>query len=151
MIRGRIVLPVLLAVAVALRASAGAGASGQGVQRIDLSSRAAINTYLRSIGVDPSGVVVQRGARVYAGANCPGKGWTCTRATRVLQLATAQNKFECTPVAAQAGGTDQGANELLPVTERPVLLVDRPAAWTAERRLQSVPCDTVSQATAARV
>src|SRR5215212_3986052 len=110
MVRGRIVLFVVVAVAVTLGASAGAGATGSAVQRIDLSSRSAIDKYLVSVGVDPAGVVVQRGARAYAGPNCPGKGWTCTRATRALQLATAQNKFECTPVAAQAGGTNQGSN-----------------------------------------
>src|SRR6188508_2438855 len=47
--RGRIVPLVLLAMAVALGASAGAGASGQGAQHVDLSSRAAINTYLRAL------------------------------------------------------------------------------------------------------
>ena len=92
--RGRRITLVLLAVVVALGASAVAGAAGQGSNRIDLSSRAAINDYLRSIGVNPQGVVVQRGARVYAGPSCPGAGWTCTRATRVVQLAAVQNKFE---------------------------------------------------------
>ena len=109
MTRRRIVL-VLLAAGVALGASAGAGATGQTLQRPDLSSRAAVNNYLISIGVNPNGVVVQRGARVYAGPNCPGAAWTCTRAMQVVQLAAVQNKFECTPVAAQSVGTDQGAN-----------------------------------------
>ena len=35
--------------------------------------------------------MVQRGAHNYAGPNCPGKGWTCTTAKRVLQIATDDN------------------------------------------------------------
>ena len=70
-----------------------------GVHRLDLSSMAKIRHYLRSIGVDPRDVVIQRGHRNYAGPHCPGKGWNCTRATRVVQIATAsgQNQFKCTP------------------------------------------------------
>src|SRR5215212_9276108 len=108
--RGRIVVLALIAIAVALGAAAGAGASGQGA-RIDLSNRTAVNKYLNSIGVNPHGVVVQRGARVYAGANCPGKAWHCTRATRVVQLAAVQNRFECTPVTAQVAPTNQATND----------------------------------------
>ena len=42
-------------------------------------------------------LVTQRGARNYAGPNCPGKGWNCTTSTRVLQISTSsgQNKVEC--------------------------------------------------------
>jgi hypothetical protein len=51
------------------------------------------------------GVVRQIGARNYAGPNCPGVGWNCTKATRVLQIATdgGDNIAQCTsatPVVA---------------------------------------------------
>jgi uncharacterized repeat protein (TIGR01451 family) len=43
------------------------------------------------------GLVRQVGFRNYAGPNCPGKGWNCTTATRVVQIATAggTNAFVC--------------------------------------------------------
>ena len=44
---------------------------------IDVSTRASVVRYLRSVSVNPSGVVIQRGSRNYAGANCPGAGWSC--------------------------------------------------------------------------
>ncbi len=42
-------------------------------------------------------LVTQRGARNYAGPNCPGKGWNCTTSTRVLQISTnhGQNRVDC--------------------------------------------------------
>jgi uncharacterized repeat protein (TIGR01451 family) len=45
------------------------------------------------------GVVRQVGLRNYAGPNCPGKGWNCTTATRVVQVASAggTNSFVCSP------------------------------------------------------
>jgi len=66
---------------------------------VDLSSVPKIKTYLRSLGIDPSGAVIQRGVRNYAGPNCPGFAWNCTAARGVVvQLAQAgQNKFECSP------------------------------------------------------
>jgi hypothetical protein len=92
---------VALAAGVAvLTGSAGAGATGAPVKRaIDVSTPAAIKQYLRSIGVSPRGVVIQRGLRNYAGARCPGKRWTCTSTSRpVVQLAAAggKNSFQCT-------------------------------------------------------
>jgi hypothetical protein len=56
--------------------------------RLDLSTQEAIDQYLLSLGVDPSTVLVQRGAWNYAGPTCPGLGWNCTTATRVVQIAT---------------------------------------------------------------
>ena len=66
--------------------------------RIDVSSRAAIVHYLRSIHVSPKGLVIQRGRRNYAGTHCPGSGWTCTRTTHpVVQVARhgGANSFTC--------------------------------------------------------
>jgi hypothetical protein len=84
-------------------ASAGAGATGAPIKRgIDVSTPAAVKQYLRSIGVSPRGVVIQRGVRNYAGARCPGKSWTCTSTSHpVVQVAAAggKNSFQCTSVS----------------------------------------------------
>ena len=69
----------------------------------DLATKAGVARYLKSLGVDPAGVVVQRGARNYAGPNCPGRGWRCTQATRVLQLG-AVNFFVCEPGSGSEDG-----------------------------------------------
>ena len=61
----------------------------QAVAKIDVSSKAKVHQYLRSIHVNPKGVVIQRGQRNYAGPHCPGKGWNCTTARKVIQIATA--------------------------------------------------------------
>src|SRR5437660_8927853 len=93
----------------------------------DLSTTAGVKRYLRSIGVDPAGVVVQRGRRNYAGPNCPGKAWNCTNAHKVIQIVShadragtertlagnkdaspGQNKVECT------GGTVTNPDPSLP-------------------------------------
>src|SRR5690349_14590541 len=65
---------------------------------IDVSTRAAVSQYLRSIHVKAKGAVIERGSRNYAGARCPGTGWTCasTRHT-VVQIAKpgGRNRFVC--------------------------------------------------------
>jgi len=78
--------------------SVGAGAAHTPARHaIDLSTNSAVKNYLRSLGVSPRGVVIQRGAKNYAGPRCPGKGWTCTRSHRVVQVATGhgRNTFRC--------------------------------------------------------
>ena len=96
-------LLALLAAGLVLVTGAGAGTRPAAASKaIDLSSTAAIKSYLRSIGVNPKSVAIQRGTRNYAGPRCPGKGWTCTTRTRVLQVGS-QNFYECT------GGTGSGA------------------------------------------
>ena len=113
---------VVVLAAMTVIASASSGAARHGVAPLDLSSSRAIHSYLRSIGVDPAGVVIQRGSRNYAGPQCPGKGWTCTQATRVVQIGTGSargplsvtagssvNSFDCTAtdcVAVQTGATN---------------------------------------------
>jgi hypothetical protein len=85
-----------------------AGAAGKNQTGLRLSSRAEVNAYLLSIGIDPSTVVVQRGRRNYAGPNCPGKRWKCTKAQRVFQVSTQdENVFECTPAGP---GTNAATN-----------------------------------------
>jgi len=89
------------AVAVAAAAmsigSAGASTATSG-QTVDLSTDQAVVSYLTSLGIDPTGVVIQRGALNYAGPSCPGAGWNCTTATKVVQVASAggSNVGECT-------------------------------------------------------
>ena len=63
----------------------------------DLSTPAAISSYLQSIGVDPATMTWQQGINNYAGPSCPGVGWTCTTSTNVVQIAQAggQNVAEC--------------------------------------------------------
>jgi hypothetical protein len=87
------------------------------------SSNAAVAKYLVSIGIEPTGIVIQRGAHNYAGPHCPGVGWACTSAMRVVQIATSSrdggngdgndnndnedNSFECT---ASPGGSSTPPN-----------------------------------------
>jgi hypothetical protein len=82
------IVGALCAIAV-LTGSVGAGAARTPTKHaIDLSTNAAVKQYLRSLGMSPRGVVIQRGARNYAGPHCPGNGWTCTRSQKVVQIAT---------------------------------------------------------------
>src|SRR5207249_6552027 len=85
---GIFALPLLLG-------SSGAGAALP--KAPDLSSRAAIVSYLQSINVDPATVTWQEGLLNYAGPSCPGVGWNCTTSTRVVQIAApgGENKVEC--------------------------------------------------------
>lgn len=93
-----------------------------------LSTTAGVKRYLRTIGMNPAGVVIQRGRLNYAGPNCPGKAWTCTRSRKVVQIAhaattvrslagrnaaQAQNRVECNPngtVIDPAAGLPPGAD-----------------------------------------
>jgi hypothetical protein len=88
---------------------AGAGATARPA-KVELSTKAGVAKYLRSIGMNPRGVVIQRGLRNYAGPNCPGRRWTCTRSTRVFQIAKAggTNKSECTPSVAVPSEEEPG-------------------------------------------
>ncbi len=68
------------------------------LRQANLETVAGAKRYLRAIGVDPRGVVIQRGPRNYAGASCPGARWTCTSTAHpVVQLAAAggKNTFLC--------------------------------------------------------
>jgi hypothetical protein len=91
---------VVLVAAIGL--SSAAGAASQQVTSAAparLTTHAAAAAYLRSLGLDPASVVVQRGEKNYAGPQCPGAGWNCTSAKQVLQVSTAAglNSFTCTP------------------------------------------------------
>jgi hypothetical protein len=92
------IVGVLCAIAV-LTGSVGAGAARTPTKHaINLSTNAGIKQYLRSIHVNPKGVVIQRGLRNYAGSSCPGAGWTCTSTSHpVVQVASTggRNVFQC--------------------------------------------------------
>jgi hypothetical protein len=90
-------LAVVTAAAIVI-AAAGAGTTHVAIKKIDLSTTAAVKKYLRSIHVNPKRVVVQRGARNYAGPSCPGTRWNCTSTARpVVQISrgAGKNLFEC--------------------------------------------------------
>ena len=74
--------------AVAVLASSVGAAPTPAKHTIRLSTASAVKHYLRSLGISPKGVVIQRGAKNYAGPHCPGRGWNCTRSRRVVQIAT---------------------------------------------------------------
>ena len=87
----------VIGAAVMLVSSAGATNQSLAAQ---LSTRVGANLYLVQHGLSPRGFVIQRGSRNYAGPNCPGAGWNCTRSTRVLQIATHAgqvNQTDCGP------------------------------------------------------
>jgi hypothetical protein len=89
---------VLLAAAVVVGGSGAGTAKTRTATKIDVSTRSAVIHYLRSIHVNPRGVVIQRGARNYAGARCPGKRWSCASTRHaVVQIAApgGKNSFSC--------------------------------------------------------
>jgi hypothetical protein len=85
--RKRILAGAALAAVATLVATGGAGAGSATTGGLDLRDTAAVDSYLRSIGIDPATVVRQSGLLNYAGPNCPGPGWNCTTSSRVVQLA----------------------------------------------------------------
>jgi hypothetical protein len=92
-------IAIVVCAVATLAGSLGAGAASTPAKRaIDLSTNTGVREYLRSVGISPRGVVIQRGAKNYAGLRCPGKRWTCTRSLRVVQIATGhgKNMFRCT-------------------------------------------------------
>src|SRR6266516_1408907 len=80
-------------------ASNAAARRGLRLRQANLKTVAGVKRYLRAIGVNPTGVVIQRGAHSYAGPSCPGAGWSCaSTAHPVVQVAAAggRNTFLCT-------------------------------------------------------
>jgi hypothetical protein len=108
-------LGVALVVGVMLVSASGAATTkAQKVTRIDVSTRAAVIHYLRSIHVNAKHAVIQRGVRNYAGAHCPSSHWTCASTEHtVVQIAKpgGQNRYACTSsrcVVVQVTGTEHG-------------------------------------------
>ncbi|HUK76604.1 MAG TPA: Ig-like domain-containing protein, partial [Thermoleophilia bacterium] len=75
-----------------------------------LSHGGSVTRYLSSIGVNPKGIVVQRGRKNYAGPKCPGKGWTCTKSHRVLQFSTMGGTVNSVVCSASGGGGSVGSS-----------------------------------------
>ena len=68
------------------------------LRRANLSSVSGAMRYLRAIGLNPDRVVIQQGARNYAGPSCPGARWTCaSTAHPIIQIAApgGTNRFRC--------------------------------------------------------
>ncbi len=96
---------------VALVSGAGAATHPGGKTRtahFNLSTNTGVARYLASLGLRSRGFVIQRSHRNYAGPSCPGKGWTCTRSARVVQITTRPgdvNRYEYSATAAVAAPT----------------------------------------------
>lgn len=85
--RKRMLAVAALTVGATVLASPGAGTGSATTSGLDLRDTAAVDSYLRSIGIDPATVVRQTGLQNYAGPKCPGAGWNCSTSSRVIQLA----------------------------------------------------------------
>jgi hypothetical protein len=103
-------LALLLALAAfGLAGSVGAAAHPVGAARVDLSTNKGVAAYLSSKGLDPASFVVQRGRLNYAGPNCPGRRWSCTKGRKVVQVASGKhgkNRLDCDgALTTTTGGT----------------------------------------------
>jgi hypothetical protein len=104
--RTMFIAAAIVAVAGVTVLTSAASASPRGVAATHVRTLAAAQSYLASLGIDARTVVIQRGARNYAGPKCPGAGWTCTTAKRVLQDG-GDNKVDCTPGTGSVVGDTQ--------------------------------------------
>jgi hypothetical protein len=98
------------AAATAVMVLSGAGAAANGPST---ASPQAIDAYLQSAGIDPSAAVRQDGTKNYAGPSCPGKGWSCTTSSIVVQTSSADgtNRAVCAAakcVFVQIGPDNEG-------------------------------------------
>ena len=104
----------LIAATVLVAASGAATAKVQKAAKIDVSTRASVLHYLRSVHVKTKGLVIQRGAHNYAGAHCPGGAWACAKTRHtVVQIAKrgGVNRFVCSTArcaVVQFAGTSHG-------------------------------------------
>ena len=92
------VFVVVIAATALVSASGAATPKAPKTARIDVSTRAEIVHYLRSIHVSTKGLVIQRGDHNYAGSHCPGRAWACTKTTHtIVQVARpgGKNRFNC--------------------------------------------------------
>jgi hypothetical protein len=84
---------------VGFASAAGAASQQQTSLQAKVATQAGAVAYLESLGIDARGVVIQRGARNYAGPRCPGAGWNCTTSYKVFQISAGPgpNTYSCTP------------------------------------------------------
>ena len=104
-------LAVLAYAAMGALSLAGAGAAAK---------PASASSTPRAVGhPGANGLVRQVGLRNYAGPNCPGKGWNCTTATRVLQIATVggSNSAACTTILIPCSITQSGTTNTARCTQ----------------------------------
>jgi hypothetical protein len=104
------VATLAIALGLVLIGGATAGGAAQATPWSMLGHGGSAARYLSSIGVNPTGFVVQRGHRNYAGPKCPGKGWNCTKSHRVLQFTTAGGANSVTCTASGGGGPVTSSN-----------------------------------------
>jgi hypothetical protein len=95
--------------------SVGAAARPVGAAQADLSTNEGVAAYLSSNGISTKGFVVQRGQLNYAGPNCPGRRWNCTKKTKVVQIASGKhgkNRLECGPGGTVTDTTTAGTRTI---------------------------------------
>jgi hypothetical protein len=95
--------------------SVGAAARPVGATQADLSTNEGVAAYLSSKGISAKGFVVQRGQLNYAGPNCPGRRWNCTKKTKVVQIASGKhgkNRLECGPGGTVTDTTTAGTRTI---------------------------------------
>ncbi len=95
----RVALAASTALTLATALLVGTASAAGAEPGLDLSSRAAIERYLVSIGVDPADAVWQEGLKNYAGPSCPGPDWNCVPAdSPIVQIAAplGTNQYLCT-------------------------------------------------------
>jgi hypothetical protein len=100
-------------------ASTAAARRGALLGEANLKTIAGVKRYLRAIGVNPRGVVIQRGAHNYAGPSCPGAGWSCTSTAHpVVQVARrgGKNRFLCTTRSCAVVQATTSANKARSLT-----------------------------------
>jgi hypothetical protein len=110
--------PLLLLGVTALVLASSVGAATRSVsttQAADLSTNEGVAAYLSSKGMSAKGFVVQRGQLNYSGPKCPGRGWTCTKKTKVVQISSGRhgkNRSECGPGGTLTDTTTAGTRTI---------------------------------------
>jgi hypothetical protein len=103
-------------------ASRAAARRGALLRHANLKTLAGVKQYLREIGVNPRGVIIQRGARNYAGPKCPGANWACTSTAQpVVQVAATggKNTFVCTSASCAVVQTTTRGGRALAAGPKP--------------------------------
>ncbi len=111
----RTLLLLLGLTALVFASSVGAAGHPVGATQADLSTNEGVAAYLSSKGMSAKGFVVQRGQLNYAGPNCPGRRWNCTKKTKVVQIASGKhgkNRLECGPGGTLTDTTTAGTRTI---------------------------------------
>jgi len=93
----------------------------------ELTDLESIQTYLSSIGVDPSDAIVQDGGLNYAGPSCPGGAWSCVTVTgpvvqmnsggiNIFESTASDDPNTCTVVQTNTTGTNDATCTLSTAT-----------------------------------